>query len=61
MLESKQKYNKLGKNCVKKLNMGKGISNAQREKEAHGKKNTKQLNPQKNNKPYKCKCRHICL
>jgi hypothetical protein len=41
--------------------MGIGISNAQREKEAHGKKNTKQLNPQKNNEPYKCKCRRVCL
>jgi hypothetical protein len=33
--------------------MGERINNAQREKEAHGKKCTKQLNPQKNNKPYK--------
>jgi hypothetical protein len=33
---------KIGENCVKKLDMGEGISNAEREEEAHGRKNTEE-------------------
>jgi hypothetical protein len=37
---------KIGENCMKKLDTGEGISNAEREEEAHGRKNTEQSKPQ---------------